>query len=608
MTKTVDKFEDYGIIIPGNKLHEKEIFLTCPICSHTRKPENQKKLVLGVNVEEGFWGCKHCGWAGHLLTEDYVKDKKFLPLDNTRKITNLPEKIITFFANRGISKGTLMKMKIGYDEFDNDKWIVFIYFEGFLPVMYKFRNGFKDFRIRKSDKLILYNIDSITKTTDSAIITEGEIDCLSFVEINLYETVSVPNGTTLSAKEKEHFLQTGEFFQETHLNLVYLDSHINKFDNVKTIYLATDSDAPGMKLREELGRRFGRYRCKIIYFDIFYNEKEKRPCKDANEVLVLHGKEALKECYHKAKPFPMREIKTITDVFEKIQHQYNNGRKKGVSTGFECLDPHFTWRRGHLVILNGYPGMGKTTFMRQLILLTAIKYDWKWGIYSPENYPIEDLYIDFIEIYSGKSIDNKRTTRITQNELEAAKDFINEHIFVVEDNEDGYTADQFRKITQRLIKEKGIIGIVKDPWNALLEERVRGDDFNSYMKRETHKEQIFTIKEDIINLICIHPPTPDHKSTLEHPKATQAEGGAWWFKRAYEFMCIHKENESEMDNTISNIYVQKTKHHDLIGIPTYGGAVQIKFKRLNKRFLETNGNDPINIAKSKTEQLTLNSF
>jgi 5S rRNA maturation endonuclease (ribonuclease M5) len=66
--------------------------------------------------------------------------------------------------------------------------------------------------------------------------------------------VSVPNGAGAS--------------------LDFLENCIDDFATVERIILATDQDAPGIKLRTELARRFGIERCCRVDFD---------DCKDANE-------------------------------------------------------------------------------------------------------------------------------------------------------------------------------------------------------------------------------------------------------------------------------------------------------------------------------------
>ena len=122
-------------------------------------------------------------------------------------------------------------------------------------------------------ELIPYNIDAIADTPE-CIITEGEMDCLSFIEAGRKDCISVPNGANA--------------------NLSYLDDFMEGwFDTKETIYIASDSDTKGLVLRDELIRRFGAERCKIVTYG--------DGCKDANEHLIKYGKESLIRCVTYAK-------------------------------------------------------------------------------------------------------------------------------------------------------------------------------------------------------------------------------------------------------------------------------------------------------------------
>src|ERR1035437_9386008 len=106
----------------------------------------------------------------------------------------------------------------------------------------------KNFKLVSGAELIFYNLDAI-RGREEAIITEGEIDCLSLIEIGLTNAISVPNG---AAKGNQ--------------KLVYLDNCIDAFDNVSKIIIATDADEAGGYLQKELIRRLGAERCYTVKY------------------------------------------------------------------------------------------------------------------------------------------------------------------------------------------------------------------------------------------------------------------------------------------------------------------------------------------------------
>ena len=89
----------------------------------------------------------------------------------------------------------------------------------------KFRTGDKCFKLVSGAELLPYNIDAI-KGCSECIITEGEMDALTFYECGRHDVVSVPNGANA--------------------NLSYLDDYIEEyFDDKETIYIASDTDTKG---------------------------------------------------------------------------------------------------------------------------------------------------------------------------------------------------------------------------------------------------------------------------------------------------------------------------------------------------------------------------
>jgi twinkle protein len=86
-------------------------------------------------------------------------------------------------------------------------------------------------------------------------------------------------------------------------------------DGVSRVLLATDNDEPGQALAEELARRLGRERCWRVRWpqgsDSALLADGTRPegyLKDANEVLLNAGADALRECVANAEPYPIRGL------------------------------------------------------------------------------------------------------------------------------------------------------------------------------------------------------------------------------------------------------------------------------------------------------------
>jgi twinkle protein len=615
MEKYANDYKDFSIVLSENaKASTKgEIDAICPQCDYLRKKHGEKKL--RVNQSKGTWFCQHCGWTGGLTSMEWAKDKiKIKP----SPLSQLEGKQLEYWINRGISRMTLSACMVQSaihpvrdkhtGEVRKVLCTVFPYTQNGWQTMVKYRDGSKNFAIQAGSKLIPWGLDWI-KHSKECIIVEGEPDRLSYHEAGLHFVVSVPNGATISIEEKEAYEKTGKLIPENTLSLSYFDNCYEDFASKTCIYIATDADPAGVKLRFEIARRFGGDRCKYIDFSkyTYLNENsETVKCKDANDILRYLGKEVLKNTLKNAEGFPIDDVVTIDDIWEEIQYQTEHGLEYGKSTGISSLNPHFTWKMGHPITLNGYNNMGKTHFGMNLILLSAILYGWKWGIYSPENYPVSELAVTAMEIYIGNTIDPKIANHATFKDIQDAKDFIRNHIEFV-NNEDGYTPEQLRKIKKQMIVRRGIHGFFTDPWNSLSME-LKGDTMDNYLTKELSAEVRFSINNQLIQIFGTHPQTPMSIERKEPrpPSEYEITGGAIWSKKMYEMLSIHYDKKLLSSGTapMTQIYVLKTKNHRIIGVPTREHPVMLQFKGRCHRYLLENGTDPFEIAKKRIVSTT----
>lgn len=164
---------------------------------------------------------------------------------------------------------------------------------------------------------------------NNIISVSGNCDALSFYEIGHHNVISVPNGANA--------------------NLSYLDDFIEDyFDDKETIFIASDTDTKGVLLRDELLRRFGPERCRVLDYG--------EDCKDANEVLMRHGAEALEKCLQDAPEVKLDGVFTISDFEQSLDAIFENGLQRGFTVGFNNLDRLLSFETKRLCIVTGVPG------------------------------------------------------------------------------------------------------------------------------------------------------------------------------------------------------------------------------------------------------------
>jgi hypothetical protein len=119
------------------------------------------------------------------------------------------------------------------------------------------------------------------------------------------------------------------------------------FDD-KTIYIATDNDEPGRKLKDDLARRFSSSDIRIIDFP----EGEK----DANDCLKRYGQDFVSRLFIDAKHLPITEISSAADYLSIIESYRKDGYPVGSHVEMSETDEHMSWNRGELGVVTGIPG------------------------------------------------------------------------------------------------------------------------------------------------------------------------------------------------------------------------------------------------------------
>lgn len=550
----METFRDYGIEIPYRRTSG-NVKVACPHCRDTRSHPNDKSL--SVNLDKGVWKCHHCDWSGYLKN---FERKPFTPKKYIRPKAvggPLQTNVQKWFASRGISLATLEKCRITEGmEFmpQTEKEMNTIQFNYFLEgelVNVKYRTGNKQFKMCKDCELVPYNIDSILDAKE-CIITEGEMDCLTYIECGFDNVVSVPNGANS--------------------NLTYLDDFIEAwFEDKETIYIASDTDVKGRELREELIRRFGVERCKVVEYG--------DDCKDANEVLMRHGKEAVVSTIRRASDVKVDGVFTLGDYEDNLDNIYREGLKPGLLLGYTNLDPLISFESKRLCVVTGRPSSGKSEFVDEIVCRLNIMQGWKAAYFSPENFPIELHMTKLIERYTGSkcSVQN-----LNENAYIQAKDYLRENVFHVYPTE-GYYLDYIIEKAEYLVKRKGVRMLVIDPYNRL-ESQQGSKSETQYISEILDKLTLTAQKLDILIFLVAHPRKPEKVKGVESiPTLYDINGSANFYNKA-DYGIIVDRNYSDK---LTLVRIQKVKFRHL----GKNGDAWFRFNVVNGRYVAFNMED-----------------
>ena len=524
----VDKFNQYD-------LKEGATQGTCPLCSHTRKPKNQKLQCASYDWERGLGTCHNCDTTFQLHTYQRkgASEKVYVRPDVKYKQTGT--KVEEWFKSRGISKKTLNDLRVGEgQEFmpqtgRQENTIQFNYFMGDQLINIKYRDGRKNFKLFKGAEKVFYNINSIVGY-DTCVITEGEMDVLALHEAGVHNAISVPNGATLNNN-----------------NLDYLDNCIDYFDDKQKIILAVDQDEPGQMLRQELVRRLGAEVCFLVDFN---GEK------DANDYLLKYGAEDLRDAIHTARPVPLENVSTLKDIEDELKDFVKNGFKPGFQVGLKNFDSIFSTYTGQFITVTGIPSSGKSDFVDQMVVGYNQLYGWKTAYASPENQPV---YLHAHKLMRKTWQDMPSPGDIGGDKWKQVSDHVNDNYFFID--MDKYSLESVLRKGAELVKRKGIKCLVPDPFNKIRDVDAKSDDVNRYTMDYLAKIEAFCKKYDVLVFIVAHP-TKMYKGQdgkIEEPTMYNIKGGGEWYDASYHGLLVHRDYEAKT----TKVKVLKVKFQNL---------------------------------------------
>jgi twinkle protein len=521
---------------------------------------NEKTPSFVVSPVKNIYKCFGCGKSGDataFLMEynniNYPQAIRFIAAKNnievnetdsktydkpTPRLEKLQPETIKYFEKRGISNNTLLRFGIT----ESIEWmpkankevraICFNYFKDDQLINIKYRSKDKDFKLSKNAELIFYNLDAI-KDENRVIIVEGEVDCLTMYEAGFFNVVSVPNGAG-----------TGQ------AQLKYLDNCWQQFEDKTHIYILTDNDDPGNNLRDELSRRLGKDRC--------YKTAYPEGCKDANDVLLKHGKQMLQQIIETARKWPIDGLITMDDVYDDVVNYYENGYPKGYDSGIGEFDELLTFSGGQITIATGSPGSGKSEFIDYITTCLARRHNWKFSVCSFEN-PAAIHVTKLMEKFVGLSFNYRKDPahRMNVDEFKEAIYLTDLYFSFINIMQVDVTIQGLLDKLKEVVLKTGIKGIIIDPWNYIEHKIPQGYSETQYISEALTLIKEFAIKTDTHVFIVAHPKKLIKDQSGQFPPATMYDisGSAHFFNKTDNGISIHRNFK---DNTV-DVYVQKVR-------------------------------------------------
>ena len=453
--------------------------------------------------------------------------------------------VMEWLKGRGLTDKTLADFKIAEQIQGGKTYAVFPYLRDGVLVNVKYRNVAekKDMRQEGGAEPCLFGWHLIDPKCRTVAITEGEIDAMSLHQCGI-PALSVNAGAG---------------------NHQWLENDWDRLDRFSEILLFLDSDEAGQKGAQELAKRIGADRCKIV----------KIPAKDANEYLQAgaEGPE-FDECIRNSKPQDPEELRQASDFVTRVKAMFYPAHGEETDPVLR-LDRNLDWfnfRDGEVSVWTGYNGHGKSLMLSQ-VLLGLMAQGERVTVFSGEMTPERQLkrimkqatgldrptmgYIDsvgawitdklwFFNVVGSAGIDRLLTVFLYANKRYGMRHFVIDSLMMTDVPEDGAGAmtaqkEAIRKICDFARRNGCHLHLVAHPRKGQDESRGPGKlDVAGSSKITDGADNVFTVwsarKDE--NDPDIDPDKPDARLELQKQRNGDAQHYTqhlWFCKGAQQF-------------------------------------------------------------------------
>ena len=528
----------------------------CPKC---QPPHNPRDNPLSVTIQGGsvVWKCHHCEFTGGSGTDRYFRSPTVYAAPKVPENRTKGDFVVDYFLKRGISEETVEKFGI----YSQREWICTPYIDkGGEIVNVKYRTVDKQFRQSKDAKKILFNYNRVHNQSE-VIFCEGEIDVMSLAEAGFDNATTLSDGaaSTVSKDPKD---------------TRFLGMQNSPLQATKYI-LFCDNDKAGNALRDSILYRVGKDKCWYV------NLSQYEDCKDANDVLVKHGKAKLKELVDNAIPYPVQGLYRANDYQTEIMDMYEGRYVKPIEIGLSPdLDELYKIQKGTFHCITGIPNHGKSLMLSSILLKLAENHGWKFAIFSPEHSTAMHIR-RMLQIYLKKSFDDSMYGRMSEADVARGLDFINEHFFFIETRDAIPSLDLILQISKSFAYKYGAaaqgIGVVVDPYNEVDPTRSQGKREDEHIRDFISHAKKFCRMHNAVFWCVAHPTKMPRETngTYAAPDSYSISGSSHWSNMADCILTVHRDFETKL----TSVLTRKIREQDL-----YGAIGECFFKYNVKKF------------------------
>ena len=359
-------------------------FKTCPFCNGG---DHNDQYTFSINLKTGLSKCmrEQCGEENNFVSLcaefDYqiqnIPEVFYAPLPQPKSKIVSKDEAVEWMLTRGIPEDITRKYEVTMSSREKALTYKVSFPIGADKILcFPFRNDkgevefykFRDIEFKKGDpihgakektatgcKPIFYGMNFCKDFAKPLIVTEGQMDALSVAACGFENVVSVPTGA--SSFKKAHLL-CSEWMH-----------------NFKEIIVFGDCEHGKITLLDDVRTCCSEYlKIRAVPMSCYCGEK------DANDLLLAYGADAIKRCIEKACPPKIEALKDLASV-----EIVDLNKRPKIRTEIRDLDKLLGGGlfAGTLTLLTGKRGSGKSTLMSQIVA-SALEQGERVMVYSGE--------------------------------------------------------------------------------------------------------------------------------------------------------------------------------------------------------------------------------
>jgi twinkle protein len=435
--------------------------------------------------------------------------------------------------------------------------VAFPYRRAGRPYAWKFRTLDKRMWSTKDVSRGLFNEDDLSRLPELPIvITEGEIDCLSVMQAGFERAVSVPNGWKAEATECEPLVQA-------------------EADLRRSPYVIVAGD------NDEAGESLPRFVANLLKGHDVRAVRWPEGCKDANDVLMLHGEGALSACLMAAKRLdpPGGLITGFSDLPPL-------GNRRVMRIGEKPFDWAVAFETGTMSVWTGIPGSGKSTFLRWAADRVSINENIRVGLMAFEDHP-HTIRDQLFLIRTGKDFANQQESTRVALVAEFDRRYRLVHHMPEPEGDDRQHLAWLERMVWTLAARDGCKLIIIDPWNELEHLPEPGETMTTYINFATKTIRQWAEKLDVHIALVAHPKKMPTEFKPRPPTGYDIADSAAFFNKPSLGVTVHQREAENADGTTDEwveLHVWKVRNTRLYRFEK--GKIACRFDKATMRYVE----------------------